>query len=100
MSLKENLKAAMEDQKISITQLSKRAGVPVTTIHGLLNTSNQKRLDVVQLQKICNVLSVPLYEMIFSKPDPNAKTEIGAETLTDLFRGDIRVVVQRINREK
>ena len=93
--LKENLNRLIKDAGISLTELSKRAKVPKTNIHSWTAGANPQ-LD--QLKRVADVLKVSLHELAFGSVDPyEPKTE---EVLKELFTGDVRVTLHRIERRR
>ena len=99
--LRENLLRLMGERKINQIELSRLTKIPRTTINGYINPSSSKKakLDVTQIKKMCEVLKTDFHELLFGTPDPHSKTSIPKEILTDIFRGDVRLIVQRIDRK-
>lgn len=98
VKLKENLERLMQEKKLTLTQLSKLAGVPKSSLHGYITTrSSVTKLNIIQVKKIADALQVDLHELLFSLPDPHAS--IHGEILKELFSGDIRVTLHRIERK-
>jgi transcriptional regulator with XRE-family HTH domain len=81
---------------MSLTELAKKTGVPKTTLHGW--TTGRSGLKPEQLRIVANYLRVSFYELLFGEPDPYEADD--EEELTDLFHGDIRVTIHRVNKIK
>lgn len=96
MKLGSQLKAFCKQKGWSLTKLSKESSVPIATIHGWVH--GRTRPDLSQLKKVAGALEVSLHLLAFGNPDP---FEIPAdEILKELFTGDIRVSIQKIERKK
>lgn len=98
--LKTILEKAMHDQGVSQAKLSQLTRISKATLHGYLNPRvKQSKIDVSIVKKICDVLKLDFHEALFGAPDPNSKAQIPKEILTDIFKGDVRLIVQRIERK-
>lgn len=94
-TLKENLNHLLKQQNISLTELSKKAKVPKTNIHSWTTGANPQ-LD--QLKRVADVLKVSLHQLAFGTGDPYEATS--EEILKELFTGDVRVTLHRIERRR
>ncbi len=93
--LKDNLNKLLKDTGLSLTDLSKKAKVPKTNIHSW-TTGTNPQLD--QLKRVADALKVSIHELAFGAADPyEAKSE---EILKELFTGDVRVTLHRIERRR
>jgi transcriptional regulator with XRE-family HTH domain len=93
--LKDNLNKQLKDHGLSLTELAKKAKVPKTNIHSWTTGANPQ-LD--QLKRVADVLKVSIHELAFGTADPyEAKSE---EILKELFTGDVRVTLHRIERKR
>lgn len=93
--LKENLNKLLKDRKVSLTELSRKVKVPKTNIHSWTAGANPQ-LD--QLKRVADVLQVSLYELAFGTFDPyESKSD---EILKELFTGDVRVTLHKIERRR
>jgi len=91
----DNVRRACEKRGWSISRLAKEAGIAQQTIHGW-TTGRSPSLE--QLKKVADVLESPLYKLAFGTHDPN---ELEADTiLTEIFKGDVRVTLERIEKVK
>ena len=93
--LKDSLNRHLKAKNISLTELAKKAKVPKTNLHSWTTGANPQ-LD--QLKRVSDVLEVSLHELAFGEADPyEASSE---EILKELFTGDVRVTLHRIERRK
>lgn len=91
-----NIQKICKSKRLSLSQLSKRAGVPTTTLHAW--TTGRKSINPDQIRKVATVLEVSLHELLFDEPDPfEAKP---TEILKEIFSGDVRVTLHRIERRR
>lgn len=96
MKLGSQIKTYCKDRGWTLTKLSKQSNVPIATLHGWAN--GRTRPDLQQLQKVAQALEVSLHTLAFGAPDPFEA--VGEEILRELFTGDLRVSIQRIERKK
>jgi transcriptional regulator with XRE-family HTH domain len=96
MKLGSQLKNYCKDRGWTLTKLSKQSGVPIATLHGWAN--GRSRPDLQQLKKVAQALEVSLHTLAFGTPDPYEMG--GEEVLRELFTGDLRVSIQKIERIK
>lgn len=94
MVLPKKLVQLMKENGFNFVELAKRSGVSKSTIHGW--TTGRKVQDLSELKRVATILKVPIHELVFGEPDPfEAKSQ---EFLKELFTGDVRVTVHRIER--
>lgn len=82
------------DKKWSLSRLAKESRVPKTTLHAWTLGASP---NIEQLQMVASKLEVPLYQLYFGRPDPHAT--VGQEVVSELFRGDVRIVIQKLDRK-
>ncbi|WP_415061371.1 helix-turn-helix domain-containing protein [Bdellovibrio sp.] len=92
MSLGKHLSRIMKERGLSLAALSKASGVSKQTIHGW--TAGRRVHDISQLKKVATVLKMPLHDLLFGEPDPFLSAP--AVILKELFSGDIRVTIHKI----
>ena len=98
--LKTILEKAMHDQGVSQAKLSQLTRISKATLHGYLNPRvKQSKIDVSIVKKICDVLKLDFHEALFGLPDPNSKAVLPKEILTELFKGDLRVTIHKIDKK-
>lgn len=83
-------------RKLSLTQLSRICGVPTQTIHGW--TTGKSAANLTQLKKVATALKISLHELAFGEPDPFESPS--EEILKEIFSGDVRVTLHRIERRR
>lgn len=100
LKLKENIEKLMKEQGLSQSQLAAKAKVSKATLHGYLNPTSkaQTKVDVASVKRICEVLNADLHETLFGSPDPNSKVNLPKEILTEIFKGDLRVTIHKVDR--
>lgn len=95
MKLPENLIKIMKAKGLSLSSLSRKSGVPKSTLAAW--TKGRETLNVTQIKKVADVLGVDLHTLIFGEPDPNSAADTD---LVQMFSGDIRVTVHKILKKK
>lgn len=94
MELGKMLARLCEKKRWSLSRLSRESGVPKPTIHGW--TTGRTGLKLDQLKKVASALEVTIHELAFGTPDPYESS--GEEILRELFTGDVRVSIHKIER--
>lgn len=95
MKFSEVLARKMKTQGLTLTQLAQKTGVPKPTLHGWM--TGRRVLDPERLRKVAGALEVSVHELLFGTPDPFHR--MSPEILQEVFRGDVRVTIHRINRK-
>lgn len=96
MKLGEMIQYHCKKKSWSLTKLSKESKVALSTIHGW--TTERTRPDIQQLRKVAAALQVPLFQLAFGENDPHEI--VGEEILKEIFTGDVRVTLHRIERRR
>jgi transcriptional regulator with XRE-family HTH domain len=96
MKLDTTLLSICKKKGLSLAQLARQSGVPTQTLHGWTTGKAAAKLD--QLKKVATTLQVPIHELIFGEPDPYEQP--GEELLKEIFSGDVRVTLHRIERKR
>ena len=96
MDLGKRLNRLCKERGLSLSELARLSSVPVQTLHGW--TTGRKAVQLEQLKRIASALKVSVHELAYGEPDPYEP--VGEEILRELFSGDVRVTVQRIERKK
>jgi transcriptional regulator with XRE-family HTH domain len=101
IKLNENLKRLMLERKMNQTQLSKITGIAKSTLNGYLNSNpkSTEKIDIGQMKKIADALQTDFHDLLFGTPDPFSKASLPKEVLHELFSGDVRLTVHRIERK-
>ncbi|MGK5087882.1 helix-turn-helix transcriptional regulator [Bdellovibrionota bacterium FG-2] len=91
-----NLLAHLKKRGMSPADLARKCKIARSTVHYWI--AGKTEITASQLKKVATVLEVGIHELGFGESDP-----YGLEpnvSLVDLFRGDVRLTVQKINRKK
>ncbi len=96
MNLATNLKKFCKAKKLSITELARQTGVRQNTIHGWANGRRVLNLD--DLKKVADVLEVSIHMLVYGSPDPHEAPS--QEILKEIFSGDIRVTLHKIEKKR
>lgn len=72
------------------------SGVSKPTLHGW--TTGRRVLDIDQLKQVANVLKISIHELFYGEPDPFAS--VPQDVLREIFSGDVRITIHRIERVK
>jgi transcriptional regulator with XRE-family HTH domain len=95
-SLQKNLSDLLKKKGISLAGLAKKSAVPKSTLHGWV--SGQAAVNLEQLQSVAEALGVGVHLLAYGTPDPFE--EVSTEVLKEIFSGDVRVTLHRIERKK
>ena len=96
MKLATTLPRLCKEKSLSLAKVAREAGIPVQTLHGWQTAKGGVNLD--QLKKVATVLQVSVHELAYGEPDPFDSP--GVEILKEIFAGDVRVTLHRIERRK
>lgn len=79
-----------------MARLAREAGLPAQTIHHW--TTGRRSVDPDQVRKVAAALRVSVHYLLFGETDPlEAPAE---EILKEIFSGDVRVTLHRIEKRK
>lgn len=96
MKLGSKLNQLCKAQGLSLSRLAKEAGVPMQTVHAW--TTGRKSINPDQLRKVALVLKISIHQLMFDEPDPHEL--IGEEILQEIFSGDVRVTLHKVERRQ
>jgi len=96
MKLGSKLSKICKEKSLSLSRLSKEAGVPLATVHAW--TTGRKSINPDQLRKVALVLKISVHELMFDEPDPHEA--VSGEILKEIFSGDVRVTLHKIEHRK
>lgn len=96
MKLGTSILSLCKRRNLSLAQLSRICGVPTQTIHGW--TTGKSAANLTQLKKVATALKISLHELAFGEPDPFESPS--EEILKEIFSGDVRVTLHRIERRR
>ena len=95
MKLGKKINQLCKERGLSVSRLAKEAGVPIQTVHAW--TTGRKSINPDQIRKVASVLKVSIHQLMFDEPDPFEVMD--TEIIEELFSGDVRVTVHRINKK-
>lgn len=96
MKLGSKLNQLCKAQGLSLSRLAKEAGVPMQTVHAW--TTGRKSINPDQLKMVASVLKISIHQLMFDEPDPYAS--LGEEVLKEIFSGDIRITLHKIEKKR
>lgn len=96
MKLSENITALCKAKRWKLVELSRKAGIPNQTLHNWV--TGRTSVNPEQLKKVAAALEVSLHYLVFGEPDPFEQP--AQEILKEIFTGDVRVTLHRIERKK
>jgi transcriptional regulator with XRE-family HTH domain len=96
MKLGQSLQVLLKKRGWTLARLARESGVPSQTLHGW--TTGRRSVDLNQVRKVAGTLEVSVHELAFGESDPHAQAS--GEILRELFTGDVRVTLHRIERRK
>ena len=80
----------------TVAKLARESGVPVQTVHNW--SLARGAVNPEQVKRVSLVLGVSVHYLLYGEADPNE--QIGEEVLKEIFSGDVRVTVHRVERRK
>jgi transcriptional regulator with XRE-family HTH domain len=95
MELAKNLLFLCNERGLSLSELARLCLIPKSTLHGW--TTGSSVHDLNDLKKICAVLEVNFYSLVFGSSDP---FDFENETMEELFSGDIRLTIHKVIKSK
>jgi len=95
-NLRKTLLKLCKERDLSLAALARKSGVALGTIQGWTSPLKNKEPRISHLQKVASVLEVSIYFLMWGENDPHEK--LGQEVLKELFSGDVRIQVSRIER--
>ncbi len=96
MKLGATLNLLAKKRKLTLSELARRSGVPKQTLHNWV--TGRKSVNPDQLKKVATVLEVSVHYLTYGEPDPyESPSEL---ILKELFSGDVRITLHRIERHK
>ena len=94
MLLSKMLQKLLPEKNLTPSKLSRLSGISTTTIHGWQNGRAVQDLDA--LKKVATILQTPVHVLLYGEPDPFETAS--EEVLKEIFSGDIRVTLHRIDK--
>ena len=87
-----NLKELLEKNNLSLRELSKRTGVPSSTLQEW--TINRSPKNPLQVQKVAKELGVSLHYLLFGEED--SLEPLSLITKQDNFSGTFEITIKRV----
>ena len=96
MKLGITITALCKARNWSLARLARESGVPPQTLHHW--TVGRKSINPDQVKRLANTLGVSVHFLLFGEADPMESP--AEEILKEIFSGDVRVTLHRIERKK
>ncbi len=96
MKLSTTLNSLCKKRRMTLSELSRRCGVPKQTLHNW--TLGRRSVNPDQLRKVSQVLEVSVHFLLYGEQDPFEVPN--EEIIKEIFSGDVRVTLHRIERRK
>jgi transcriptional regulator with XRE-family HTH domain len=96
MKLEQTISELCRKRGWTLARLARESGVPPQTLHNW--TLGRKAVNPDQLRKIAQTLEVSFHYLMFGESDPFEQP--GDEILREIFSGDVRVTLHRIEKTK
>lgn len=92
MKIGVTLQNLLKQQNLSLRELSKRSGVPYTTLQEWTGNRNPK--NSIQVRKVANLLGVSMHFLLFGEEDIHEPlTKLLKE---DLFSGTFEITIKKV----
>ena len=100
MDVLSRIKDLLKERKITMYQLSQRAGIPQSTLSNLFLRNNAPTIST--LEKICNALDISISEFFGSQSEVISQDELLSEwnLLSNDERKSIYKLIKTLNRYK
>lgn len=96
MKLSSILESLCKKKGITLAELARRSEVPKQTLHNW--TIGRRSINPDQIKRVSQVLETSVHYLLFGEHDPfESPTE---EILKEIFSGDVRVTLHRIERRR
>lgn len=96
LSFSKNLQIHLKRKNWTLTRLANETGINKSTLHAWVVGRGSIKLEY--LRKVSAALEVSVYQLAYGEPDPYEPAS--SEILKEIFSGDIRVTLHRIERAK
>jgi transcriptional regulator with XRE-family HTH domain len=96
MKLGHTIQKLCEERGWTVAKLAREAGIPAQTIHNWSVARGAVNPD--QVKKVSQVLGISMHFLFYGEPDPHEQPT--GEILREIFSGDVRVTLHRIERVK
>ncbi len=96
MKLGKVIQTLCKERGITVAKLARDCGVPAQTIH---NWSTAKgAVNPEQVKCVSQYLGVSVHYLLYGEADPHEQP--GQEILKEIFSGDVRVTLHRVERKR
>jgi transcriptional regulator with XRE-family HTH domain len=92
IKIAETLKALLKENGISLRELSKRSGVPVSTLSEW--SSNREPKSPIQTRRVAEALGVSMHYLLFGESDQ--QEPLAKLFKEDVFNGTFEISVKRV----
>jgi len=96
LSLDKNLQFHLKRKRWTVSRLARETGINKSTLHAW--TVGRGTINLRYLQKVARALEISVYQLAYGESDPFEA--VGEEILKELFSGDVRVTLHRIERRR
>lgn len=93
VKIEQNLKSLFENKRLSLTQISKKANINKSTLHGYLNGIHPMGLN--SMIKLCQLFDISLDELVFGPQSQNAWGTQGEPVLEE---GQYEITIRKIKK--
>lgn len=93
MELDKNLTTLLKKKKMSLATLARKSGVKQPTLHGWTTGRSVQNLN--DLRRVCEILEVSLFKVLFGTHDPFGPDQFPME---ELFKGNLRVTIHKVEK--
>lgn len=96
MKLSSTLESLCKKKGITLAELARRSDVPKQTIHNW--TTGRRSINPDQLKRVAQTLETSVHFLLFGEQDPFESP--AEEILKEIFSGDVRVTLHRIEKRR
>jgi transcriptional regulator with XRE-family HTH domain len=91
------LKRELKKQKLTVKELSKEAGVPVSTLHEWM--SGRSPRNIVQAKKVANHLGISLNRLLFDQAEEHEAISLESVIKDEIFSGVFEITLKRVKNK-
>jgi len=95
--LGKTLLSLLKKRGMTLAELARKSGISKSTLSGITAGAGDS-IRLTHLKKISEALDVSVHELAYGEPDPLSPAP--EELLTELFKGDVRITLHRIEKKK
>jgi transcriptional regulator with XRE-family HTH domain len=94
LKIGQTLPRIMREKRLSVKELCKKSGVPVSTLHEWMNGRTPR--DPVQAKKVADVLGISLNRLLFDEADFGESINLTQMLKEDVFNGTFEINIKRV----